>query len=99
MPRQFTDDNNKVSSTVADAWTPLGTTQGYTRLKLQGVYWDGTSGSDLKIRDAFGNEIYHFVSEGADIIDQLPSPLTVRLPLKYYTDEAGKEIVIHGEMS
>jgi len=96
MPRQFTDENNKVSSTVADAWTTAGSAQGHGILRLEAVYWDGASGSDLKIRDAYGNEIYHFVSEGAAIIDQLASPLTVKLPLQYYTDEADTEIVIHG---
>lgn len=96
--REFGNDNNRVSSTVADAWTAFGSIPWAGPFDFQGVYWDGSATSDLKIRDRYGNVIYHFVSDGVAAIDQLASPLTVSGPLQYYTDEASKKIVIYGKI-
>lgn len=107
MQKNFGDDSNKVLSTVADTWTRIGSAtlptffsslrRGWV-IDFQGVYWDGSATKDLKIRDAYGNEIYHAVSDGAAVVDLLASPLTVRLPLEYLTDEADKVIMVYGKV-
>ena len=98
MPREFGNDNNRVSSTVADTWTAFGSAPWNGAFLFQAVYCDLSTTQDLKIRDAYGKEIYHFVSEGAEVIDPLPTPFTVKGPLMYLTDEAGKEIIIYGSV-
>lgn len=98
MPREFGDDNNRVSSTVADSWTIFGDYPWNCCIEFQGVYWDGTAGKDLKIRDEYGKVIYHFVSDGVAVIDLLTHPITVKGRLQYLTDEAGKEIIIYGKI-
>ncbi len=98
MAREFGNDNHRVSSTVADAWTDFGSVPWNGMIDFQGVYWDGSATQDLKIRDRYENVIYHAVSDGTAVIDQLPSPLTIKGPLQYLTDEAAKKIVIYGKV-
>lgn len=96
--RNFGNNNNRVSSTVAGAWTDFGDAPWRGVFDFQGVYWDGSATKDLKIRDVYEDEIYHAVSDGTAVIDLLASPITVKGPLQYYTDEAAKKIVIYGKI-
>ena len=99
MSREFDSDNNVViGSTVTGAWTDLGSIPLDSPFDFQGVYWDGSATQDLKIRDRYGREIYHAVSDGIAVIDLLPSHLTVKGPLQYYTDEANKTIIVYGKV-
>ena len=99
MPRAFADDNNVVlSSTVTGAWTDIGSIPWSGPFDFQGVFWDGSATQDLKIRDRYGREIYHAVSDGTAAIDLFVSPLTVEGPLQYYTDEVDKTIIVIGKI-
>lgn len=101
----YEDAKLRVSSTVTGSYTEiepdatLETRAGSpgTVVRLCAVHWVGSAGQDLKIRDAYGDVVYHSIGDAVDAIDPLASPLPVRLPLSYLTDEAGKEIIVYAE--
>jgi hypothetical protein len=93
----FNDAVNKVDDCVANVWTRFSDVEDDSQvISFQAVYFNA-SGS-LQIRDAYQDVIYSTSISGAMTQpDILVSPLTVRLPLEYYSNVASGSIRIFGE--
>lgn len=97
----YGSDDNKVDDTVSGSWTQFGLTEDADRIiDLQAVYWDGSSGNFLTLRDAYGDVIYYDVAAVAMVEPEiLVSPITIRLPIEYLTNEASSSIRIWGKFT
>lgn len=95
----FGNNENKVDVSISGSWTQFGLVEDTDRIiDFQAVYWDGSSGNFLALRDAYDNVIYYNVSAAAMVEPEiLVSPITIRLPIKYLTNEASSSIRIWGK--
>lgn len=95
----YGDDNNKVDVSVSGSWMQFGLEEDNDRvIDFQAVYWDGSDGNFLTLRDKYGDVIYYNVSAAAMVEPEiLISPITVRLPIEYLTNEASSSIRIWGK--
>ncbi|MCK4359237.1 MAG: hypothetical protein KAW92_10955 [Candidatus Cloacimonetes bacterium] len=96
----YGSDNNKVDNCVANVWTQFGLIEDTDLvIHFQAIYFNCPSGS-LQIRDAYGDIIYNTSILSAMIQpDILNYPLTVRLPLEYFSTASGSSIRIFGEFT
>ena len=97
--QNYGDENNKVDNAVSGSWTQFGLIEDAGRIiDFQAVYWDGSSGSFLTLRDAYDNVIYYDVVATTMVEPEiLVSPITIRLPIEYLTNEASSSIRIWGK--
>ena len=97
----YGNDNNKVDNAESGSWTQFGLIEDADRIiDFQAVYWDGSSGNFLTLRDAYDNVIYYNVSAAAMTEPEiLVSPITIRLPITYLTNEASSSIRIWGKFA
>ena len=97
----YGSDNNKVDNVVSGSWTQFGLIEDAGLIiDFQAIYWDGSSGNFLTLRDAYDNVIYYNVSAAQMVEPEiLISPITIRLPIKYLTNEASSSIRIWGKFT
>lgn len=95
----YGSDNNKVDDSISGSWTQFGLIEDADLIiNFQAVYWDGSSGNFLMLRDAYDDVIYYNVSATAMLEPEiLISPITIRLPITYLTNEASSSIRIWGK--
>jgi len=95
----YGNDNNRVNVSISGSWTRFGLEEDDDRvIDFQAVYWDGSGGNFLTLRDAYDNVIYYNVSVAAMTEPEiLTSFITIRLPIYYLTNEVSSSIRIWGK--
>lgn len=96
----YGSDNNKVDNSISGSWTQFGLIEDTDLIiDFQAVLWDcETVGGFLRLRDAYKDEIFYYVADGSrPAVELLDSPMTVRLPLQYFTNISSCSIRIWGK--
>ena len=95
----YGSNNNRVNVSISGSWTQFGLEEDNDRvIDFQAVLWDGSSGNFLTLRDKYGDVIYYNVSAIAMVEPEiLISPITIRLPIEYLTNEVSSSMRIWGK--
>jgi hypothetical protein len=97
--QNFADNENAVDNASSGSWTLFGLVEDTDHIvDFQGVYFNGTGGDFLTLRDKYGNIIYYTVNATPMLEpDILVSPITIRLPIEYLTNASGSSIRVFGK--